>query len=181
MTSRATVAFVLALGTACSPGVEHRARPSTTAGAPVLMRPGSCHDAAFEPIAGSQVKSLTARTGAPAVLGVRMLPTTPATATFDYVRFDVLPAGRRADVASGEGMLLTGDEERVRRFVADAGQLAGRTVSFLFDGRDEAGTPLAAGSYEVGFVVRTRSTEAGCDDEPATKWGAFTTVVWQPA
>jgi hypothetical protein len=178
MMTRAIVpALCFALTAGCSSGVasvhaRHRA---------VRTMPGSCNDASVGPVEGGQHESLKATGRSAATLGVRLLGVSVGTKRFDSVRIDVLPVGRHADPAVGATTsLLAGDEEHVRRFEATETQLRERTISFAFDGRDDTGAVLPAGSYEVGMVALTRAL-SGCDDpNPGAVYGQLTTVDWQP-
>jgi hypothetical protein len=181
MDRAARTALALLLAASCAESkAAPRSAPVTTSEVP-RMRPGSCHEAVFDSVAGSQTTPVVASARTPAVLGFRMLPPSLTNRSFTYVRLDVLPLGKHADAAPGEPQLVTGDEEHLRRYEATPAQLAASTVSFAFDGRDGAGRALPAGRYEVGFVVRTRSTDPACTDLEAVRYGELTTVVWDPA
>lgn len=180
-----TAGVVAVLLSACTSS-DGPAAAARNGGAPrgddTRLGPGSCHDASFEPVAGSQIQPIAATPATPATLGFRMTSESASKRRFESVRIDVLPLGKHADAPPPEPQLLTGEAARVRRFEATAAQLASSTVSFRFDGRDDAGRVLPAGSYEVGFVVETRSTDPRCTDPlPAVKYGQLTTVVWAPA
>lgn len=167
----------------CSPGVATghvRPTPAPTSRRSVRTGPGSCNDAIVSSIGGKQNETVRATTGAPLTLGARLDGVSIGTRRFESLRIDVLPGGQARPASFSETGLLTGEEPHVRRFVASDAQLGGRAISFLFDGRDDDGAVLPAGSYQVGMVALTRAM-ADCDDPlPGAVYGQLTTVDWQP-
>ena len=180
----AVIAAILFALTGCggvaAPSPRASSAPSATAGSGG-MGPGYCHEAFFEPLAplsGDRIVRVPATPRTPLTLGLRMLP---PKREFVEVRVDVLPIGRHVH---DDPSFPQGEEAHVRRFTATPAQLTSRTVAFEFDGRDDAGRTLPAGSYEVGFFVRTRSDDPACtasNQSLGVKYGQLGTVDWTPA
>jgi len=156
------------------------AKPSPVGG--VSMAPLPPLPVSWKSLTGPQYTVLTARRGKPVRVGLHLGNGRGGFYGGSYVvsqvRIDVLPTGVHPyESVSGNqprepgsfssidnpagGRFDLGTKPYVRRLVlTNLPSTTNRDVTILFDGTDGQGRPLAAGRYEVGFVLATKLTKA---------------------
>jgi hypothetical protein len=136
------------------------------------MIPGSCAEASYGTI-GSTAE--TAHAKAPRTVGI-VLNRGAARYVVDTLRVEVLPPGSGIPTSADA---TARHDDAVRRLERTGLAAADAQYALTFDGKDEAGARLPAGSYPVVFSLTTHARPgSGCDGPPAGFSGLITTIDW---